>query len=245
MTGPLLSLEGVSKTYWRGAHELCVLRNVSLDLYAGDFIAVFGTRSAGKTTLLKVAAGIEPPDEGTVRFDGRDLATLRGRALARLHRTELAWIRRSGPLSQEVPAVDYVALPLLGRHGEQEARRLARRALADVGAESVALDGWASLSDSERALVALAHGLVRSPRVMLVDDPTAGLDVIERERVVALLRSFADERSIAVLMVVPDLSATMRASDVLSLSDGHLIASEDPPPARGILIDFPGGERSA
>lgn len=242
MTAPLLSIERVSKTYWRGPHELKVLRDVSLDVHPGDFVAVYGQRGAGKTTLLKVAAGFEPPDTGRVSFAGRDLAALGRRGLARLHRKQIGWVRRAGPQSPDLRMLDYVALPLLA---EPEAQRRAKLALAHVGVEECAFETWANLSDAERMSVVIAQGLAREPRLLLVDDPTAGLDVIERERIVALLRETADERRLSVLMVVPDMPSMLRAHDVRSLSAGRLLAPDPPPDGRGTVIDFPGNERSA
>lgn len=245
MTPPLLSLEHVSKTYWRGPHELNVLRDVSLEVHAGDFMAVYGQRSAGKTTLLKVAAGVEPPDEGRACFDGQDLATLSRRRLAMLHRERIGWVRRTGPQSKDLRMLDYVALPLLSSRSQQVAHQQAKVAMAKVSVEECAFESWANLSDAERMSVVIAQAIVRGPQLLLVDDPTAGLDVLERERVVALLRATADESRIAVLMAVPDLPAMLRAHDVRSLSDGRLLAPDPPPGGRGVVIDFPGGERSA
>ncbi|HMJ01477.1 MAG TPA: ATP-binding cassette domain-containing protein [Conexibacter sp.] len=245
MTPPLLSLEAVSKTYRRGPYELHVLREVSLELFAGEFIAVYGQRSAGKTTLLKVAGGFEAPDAGCVRFQGRDLASATRRRLAGIYRAQIGWVRRFGPESRELRALDFVKLPLLGAHRLEEAERRSLAALARVGAEDCALETWANLADAERALVAIAHALVREPALLLADDPTAGLDVLERERILALLRRTADKAGVGVLMVVPELPAMLRAHDVRSLSDGRLLAPEPPPGSRATVIDFPGGERSA
>jgi len=242
---PLLSLEHVSKTYWRGPHQLQILREVSLEVYAGDFIAVYGQRSAGKTTLLKVAAGIEPPDSGTVRVGGRDLGKLSRRKLAELHRDEIGWVRRAGPQSQDLRMLDHVALPLLSALGRLRAQQKAKAALAKTGASECGFELWGNLSDAERMAVSLAQGLVREQRLLLVDDPTAGLDVLERERIVALIRSVADEGTLGVVMTVPDLPAMLRARDVRSLSAGRLLAPDPPPGGRGVVLDFPGGERSA
>jgi ABC-type cobalamin/Fe3+-siderophores transport system ATPase subunit len=88
---------------------------------------------------------------------------------------------------------------------------------------------WASLCDGERALVSIAHGIARAPRLLLVDDPTANLDVLERERVTELLRSLADEEAIAVLMTVPDMPAAMRAHQIASLGGGRLARAPEPP----------------
>jgi ABC-type lipoprotein export system ATPase subunit len=242
----LLALQGVSKQYVRGPHELRVLVEVSLTVAAGDFIAVYGQRSAGKTTLMRIAAGLEAADSGTVRFEGRDLGAVSAAELARVHRTRIGWVDRTGPLGDELTVRDYVALPLLGRHRHRRAGLLASDALSRVGAESCADARWAELADAERMQVALAHGLVREPRLLVLDDPTAGLDVIERERIVALLRSVADDARIGVLMAVPDMPSMLRAHDVLSLSGGRLLSAPDPPPGRGTVLAFPsGGERSA
>ncbi|HKG38104.1 MAG TPA: ATP-binding cassette domain-containing protein [Conexibacter sp.] len=242
---PLLSIENVSKTYYRGPHQLQVLCDVSLDVFAGDFIAIYGQRSAGKTTLLKVAAGVELPDAGTVSFAGDDLATLSRRRLAALHREEIGWVRRAGPQSQDLRMIDHVALPLLSSLGQQGAQRKAKAALTKVGVGGIGFEHWGSLSDAERMAVALAQGLVREPRVLLVDDPTAGLDVLERERIIALIRAVADEGRLGVVMVVPELPAMLRARDVRSLSAGRLLAPDPPPGGHGVVVDFPGGERSA
>ncbi len=242
---PLLSVENVSKTYYRGPHELQVLCDVSLDVYAGDFIAIYGQRSAGKTTLLKVAAGVELPDSGTVRFVGEDMAKLPRRRLAQLHREEIGWVRRAAPQSQDLRMIDHVTLPLLSDHRHEVAQQKAKAALAKVGVAECGFERWGSLSDAERMAVALAQGLVREPRLLLVDDPTAGLDVLERERIVALIRAVADEDRLGVVMAVPDLPAMLRARDVRSLSAGRLLAPDPPPGGHGVVVDFPGGERSA
>jgi ABC-type lipoprotein export system ATPase subunit len=245
MTVPLLSFEHVSKTYWRGPHQLTVLDNVSLELRAGDFVGVYGQKSAGKTTLLKVAAGFETPDHGTVRFEGADLAGLSRRHLSALHRHDVGWVERSGPMSADLRVLDYVALPLLGTRGQRAADQRAKSALARVGAEECAYETWDRLADAERMLVAIAQALVREPRLLLVDDPTAGLDVLERERIAGLLRTAADESELGILMAVPDMPAMLQAHDVRSLSRGQLLAPASPPPnGRGQVIDFP-GERSA
>lgn len=243
MSAPLLSLEQVSKTYTRGFHVLRVLKEVSLEVHAGEFIAIFGQPCSGKTTLLKVAAGLESPDRGAVRFMGEDLNEIPNRRLDDLRLKEIGWVQRGGPQASELPILQHVALPLLTHYGNKRAFQHAREALARVGAEQCAMQTWSKLSDAERTWVSLAQQLAKRPRLLLVDDPTAGLDVLERERVIALLRSIADNEHVGVIMVVPDLPAMLRAHDVRSLSAGRLIAPD--PPAGAKLIDFPSGERSA
>ncbi len=249
MTTALLSLRDVSKSYWRGPSEVRVLAGASLEVHPGELVAVWGKRGAGKTTLLRIAAGLERPDDGAVSFEGRDLATLSDGAHARLMRERVGWVRRGGPMS-ELEMVDYVALPLLVEHGQRGAHKHAREALRRVGMAQCAGQRWGSLSDGERALVAIAHGMVRSPRLLLIDDPTANLGLREREETLELLGSIVEETGIAALVAVPDMPAAMRSHQLTALSGGRLLptmsgAAPAPPPDGGNVIDFPVGERSA
>jgi ABC-type lipoprotein export system ATPase subunit len=226
--GALLSLRGVGKSYWRGDSEVRVLTDVSLDVHPGEFVAVWGTRGSGKTTLLKLSARLERPDRGTVSFNGADLARLSEAQHARMMLERIGWVRRTGPRS-DLRMLDYVALPLLAEHGRRQAYARATKAMERVGISTQASQRWASLCDGERALVGIAHGIARAPRLLLVDDPTANLDVLERERVTHLLRSLADEEAIAVLMTVPDMPAAMRAHQIASLGVGRLVSAPEPP----------------
>ncbi|HTR88865.1 MAG TPA: ATP-binding cassette domain-containing protein [Solirubrobacteraceae bacterium] len=237
----LLSLTHTSKSYWRGPHETVVLDDVSLDVRAGEMIAIWGRRGAGKTTLLKVAAGLEPPDRGIVSFQGRDVRSRRP-GLGHLLGTSIGWVQRSGPLSEGMLAIEYVALPLLGRVSRREALRRASASLGQVGVRDCARSGWSSLTDGERTLVCIAHALVREPRLLIADDPTANLDILQREEVIALLAAAAEQRGLGVLMTVPDMPEMLGAHRVGSLSEGGLILSQDDDGEN--VIDFPGKQRS-
>jgi ABC-type lipoprotein export system ATPase subunit len=240
---PLLSLKGVCKSYWRGPHETIVLADVSLDVHPGEFVAVWGQRGAGKTTLATVAAGLETPERGIVCFDGRDLAKA-PRGGAQLRHEGIGWVQRMGPQSGDIQMViDYVALPLLGKHSPRNARRHASTMLKRVGVGGCATERWESLTDGERTLVAVAHALVREPRLLIADDPTANLNVLQREEVTGLLRRAADEQSLGVLITVPDMPQMAYADRVGALSDGRLVLSGESDD--GNVIDFPGKQQSA
>jgi ABC-type lipoprotein export system ATPase subunit len=239
--GVLLSLRGVSKSYWRGDREVRVLSAVSLDVHAGEFAAVWGTRGSGKSTLLKLAARLEVPDSGSVHFDERDLASLSEREHAQLMQRQIGWVRRTGPRS-DLRMRDYVALPLLAEYGRRHASIRADEAIERVGLAAQASQRWASLSDGDRALFGIAHGIARAPRLLLVDDPVANLDVLERERVTDLLHSLVDEQAIGVLMAVPEMPATMHADRIFALGRGRLASVAPPQPPgtleRGQVIDL-------
>lgn len=234
---PLLSLEAVSKCYWRGLRPVEVLDGVSLDVEPGEFAAVWGPRGTGKTTLLEIAAGLRDPDAGQVRFAGQDLAALdRKRRGALLHR-EIGVATRLGPASRELPIGDWIAMVSVDRMGSREAGRRADGALRRVGAGDLIGEAWPDLPDGARALVSIARAIVREPRLLLVDDPSAGLGLVERGGVATLLSSLA-EQGVAVLMTATDVTEVRGAGTIWSLAGGTLIGRSARPV--GTVIDFPG-----
>jgi ABC-type lipoprotein export system ATPase subunit len=241
----LLALDGVCLSHWRGEHETIVLADVCLDIHAGELVAVWGQRGAGKTTLALVAAGLQAPEKGSVSFESQSLSELsRGRA-ARLHEG-IGWVQRTGPQSEDFDSVlDYVALPLLGRHSPRSARRLARAMLTRLEVSGCADERWANLTDGERTLVALAHALVREPRLLVADDPTANLDVLQREEVTGLLRRAADEQGLGILITVPDMPEVAYADRIGSLSEGRLTLARGPSGAGADVIELARRQRSA
>lgn len=239
----LLALDSVSKSHWRGSTEVPVLNKVSLEVDAGEFVAVYGKRGGGKTTLLKIAAGLDRPDAGVARIDGRDLARLSRRDLARLHRDRVGWVSRGGPQSKELPVDVHVALPLYGRLGPRAAARQAAFALEQVGADDYVGELWDDLPDTARMLVAIAQALVREPALLVIDDPVAGLGLVDREHVIARLRAAADDGDVGILMAVPEMPAMLRADRVRCLVRGRMVEpARQPADGRGAaVIDFPGG----
>jgi ABC-type lipoprotein export system ATPase subunit len=238
----LLGLNDVYKSHWRGPHENVVLAGVSLHVQAGELVAIWGQRGAGKTTLARLAAGLEAPDRGTICFHGERLEL--AHSIQLLH-DRIGWVRRAGPGSDELSTIlDYVALPLLGRYSPRNARRRASAMLRRVGVGECADARWSSLTDGQRTLVSIAHALVREPELLIADDPTAYLNVLQREEVMGHLRLACDDEGLGILVTVPDMPALARADQIGSLSDGRLVL---PPDSDGTenVIDFPGRERSA
>ncbi len=235
---PLLSFSSAGKRYREGTHETMVLDRVSFELYEGANMGLYGERRSGKSTLLRLAAGIDSADEGSVRFEGRDLAGMSRGEQARLLRGPVALLRPAELLpSPGETVMDHVAMSA-GSAGLslREARRRALCALelagvAGVCAEEVAM----SLSPAERARVMLARALVRRPRLLLVDEPASMPRLLERDSFCALLRSIAHELEIALLIASEDMSALQGLAALASISDGELCSTEEP----GAVVDFP------
>jgi predicted ABC-type transport system involved in lysophospholipase L1 biosynthesis ATPase subunit len=237
--GSVLSLRRVWLGIPRGRrHVVRVLEDVSLDLGEGEVVAVLAQRAQGKTSLLRVAAGIQQPDEGIVLFEGEDLWSLSERRRSRLLARHIGWAAHAVP-DLDVPMLANVALPLFAACGKREAYRRATAALERVGAPECAEQFWESLADWERALVAIAQGIAREPRLLLVDDLTASLGLDEADEVAHLLDSLAKERRIGVLMSVSDATSTSWSGRVATLAGGRLIEAPPPPREHDNIIDFP------
>lgn len=235
----LLSFERVSKRYLDlGLHEQVVLDDVSLEIEPGASVGVWGPRRSGKSTLLRIAAGIELPDAGSVRFGDRDITRLSDRERARLVRTEIGLAPSSWRETRNVRVVEHVALPLLsGGASMREASVRARGALERVGATSRADAPIFELSPGERTRVAIARALVRDPALMLVDEPALTPSPTERDELYALLRSLVGERSLAVVVASEDLAAIRSARHAMTISDGKVRSSQ----RVGRVVPFPEG----
>jgi putative ABC transport system ATP-binding protein len=219
----LLSLKGVGKRYWRGELSHWLLRRVTLQIAAGEVVSVVAMRGQGKTTLLRLAAGMVAPDEGRVLLEGHNPEDLSDQAHAQLLRERIGLAGRLGP-GIDVRMRDYVAMRLSigGRSRRREVHARALEALEQMGAEQCAERHWQELSDWERALVEIAQAIVGTPRLLLIDDLLDGLGMRETDELARLIRALAEDREVGVLMAVSDPEAALGSHRVLSLADGRL-----------------------
>lgn len=216
---PVLEFENVSKSRWRSASKIVLLDSVSLSIDAGDWVAVLGPRGSGKTTLLRLAAEQEQPDSGTVRFAG--VARDNGRRPRRALDPRIGWARHDGP-AMPLNVVEFVALRLLDRMSHRESRRRALGALKALDADHLATARWPELSNAERTLASVAAALVGRPALLLADEPTMSLDIVERSRVMRVMRTAIEQTGTAVLMTTPELPDRIGAIRILSLGGGEL-----------------------
>jgi ABC-type lipoprotein export system ATPase subunit len=239
--GALLQLDGVCKAYERGERRLRVLANLSLEVHAGEVAAVVGSRGEGKTTLLQIAAGIERPDRGVVRFDGMDLPSISDRRRSELLGGTITWITRDGP-GLRLQIRDGVAMPLaIGRRKRsREIFEAVEDALERVGASDCAQRLWGELSNWEQVLVGFARVIVARPRLLVLDDMLEGLSIGRLREAAGWLRTLTDELGCAVLMSASDVEGTFAADRVWSLVGGGL-EQMSAAPVDAEVIEFPHG----
>lgn len=214
----LLELKGVGKRYGSGQLERVALREVFFELSAGELLAVWGRRNSGRSTLLRIAAGLEQPDRGLVSLHGRDLHARGGEGL----REQIRYCRKTYRPTEGQLVIDRLLTAQLTRGIRGPvARDRAHEALARSGASHCATLKPSELDITETVLVGIARSLVHEPQLLVIDEPTLGVDVFERDRILSLLRSLADD-GISVLMSVGETTCLAGADRALSLANGEL-----------------------
>jgi ABC-type ATPase involved in cell division len=232
----LLSLKDVTHRYRHGRVERVALRDVSLDLEAGELVGVRGVRRSGRTTLLRIAAGIELPEEGVVCFEGSDLATCRDRVLGR----RIGFSHKSFSTVEAGLVVEHVASSLLAqRTAPRIARRRAEAMLERMGAADCAGREPYELDGAEIVRVAIARALITDPAMLVTDEPTSGVGLVQRDPILGLLRSIANEGT-AVLMCTGDASDLSGFDRAMSIDVGELKGVERSPDASVVPLRPPG-----
>ena len=194
----MLRLEGVSKRF--GART--VLNDVSLEVAAGEYVAVIGESGIGKSTLLNVVAGLEPLDGGAVYFGDERVSALGDDAATRLRREHFGFVFQAFHVLPHLTVQQNVALPLLLRDVEAaEIESRARRLIAAVGLDGREQSMPRELSGGELQRIAIARALVGDPQLVLADEPTGNLDPENARQVLALFRAQVKERGAAAILV--------------------------------------------
>jgi len=211
MAPPLLAIEGLSKAYLTGGRRLAVLQDVSLEIAAGEMVALTGPSGAGKSTFLHLVGALDAPTTGRILFERRDLASLEENDLARFRNESVGFVFQSHHLLPEFTALENAMMPgLVRRLSRGEARRRAEESLSRVGLSERLGHRPGELSGGEQQRVALARALVLQPRLLLADEPTGNLDPQTAAGIHALLQEL--NRDLGITGVVVTHNETLAAS---------------------------------
>lgn len=230
----LLELENVVKHYRSATEDVPAVDGVSLRVAPGEMISLRGPSGSGKTTLLLLIAAIVDPEEGSIRYDGRDLSSLSSAEACEYLMRDVGFIYQGFHLLPRVSALENAALKLvLGGVQTREANARAATWLERVGLGDRLRHTPGELSGGERQRVAIARALAGEPKLILADEPTGNLDSARSREIVALLGSSAREQGAAVVLVTHDAQIAAVADRSYVLNDGRLLPDESDRGASG------------
>jgi putative ABC transport system ATP-binding protein len=214
----MIDLRDVSRTYARDGGDVRAVRNATLSIGQGEFVAVIGPSGSGKSTLMNILGLLDRPDSGEYRLAGTPTHTLAPDGLARLRNERIGFVFQAFHLLPRATAVENVELPLLYAEHDVDANA-GRAALERVGLADRADHFPGELSGGQQQRVAIARALVRTPGVLLADEPTGNLDSTAAEEILGIFRDL-HEAGTTIVMITHNHDIASRASRTLSLVDG-------------------------
>lgn len=220
-----LRLDDVHMRFTQGARDLHVLQGASLDIAAGEVVALVGPSGSGKSTLLHIAGLLEKPQSGAIVVSGQDAADADDKARTALRLQHIGFVYQFHNLLPEFTALENVAMPLrLTGQVKSVSMQQADALLSKLGLGDRLAHMPSQLSGGEQQRVAIARALANHPALVLADEPTGSLDGQAGDTVATLLLDEARARHMAVLLATHDMDLAARADRIVRLKDGHIIS---------------------
>ena len=223
----ILKAENVHKSYRMGATRVNVLKGVNFAVQEGDFIAIIGASGSGKSTLLHVLGGLDKPDKGIVRYDGRDLNRVGARELNRYRNEMVGFVFQFYHLLDELSVLENIFLPAMVSQSivgwltsRRKVRLRAEELMDQLSLRERACHKPYQLSGGERQRVAIGRALMNQPRLLLADEPTGNLDSATGNGILAVFEKL-NKAGQTIVMVTHDDRIARRAQRVVTLADGR------------------------
>ena len=217
----------VTRTYHVGDVDVHALRDVSLTIEPGEFVAIMGSSGSGKSTLMSILGCLDQPSGGQYFFDGVDIAHLSEPELARIRSERIGFVFQSFNLLARTSAVENVALPLFysglapSSHGQRLARARSALRLLNLGNREANTPG--QLSGGQQQRVAIARALINDPAVILADEPTGNLDTGTGQQIIELLFDLARRQGTTLILITHDNALAERCDRIIRLADGLIV----------------------
>jgi putative ABC transport system ATP-binding protein len=222
----LISIENVTKVYHMGTIDVHALRGVSLQVHAGEMVAIMGPSGSGKSSLMNILGALDVPTAGTYLLDGQNVGRMRQDALSEVRNRKIGFVFQSFNLLPRTSALANVELPLIYA-GITNGRKRCVAALEMVGLGDRANHHPNELSGGEQQRVAIARALVNEPSLILADEPTGNLDSVAGEDVMRVFQELNEQRGITVIVVTHEEEIAEHTRRIVRLQDG-LVVSDEP-----------------
>ncbi|MEE0440541.1 MAG: ABC transporter ATP-binding protein [Ruminococcus sp.] len=218
----LLELQNICKDYIQGKVPIPVLKNISLSVDTGEYLAIMGPSGSGKSTLMNVIGLLDRPTSGQFLLDGKPMQTCTDRMLSEIRNQKIGFVFQNFNLLPRQTALDNVALPLLyAGVGKKERTQRAKEALIRVGLEDRITFLPTQLSGGQKQRVAIARAIVNHPQLLLADEPTGALDTKSGEQVMELFHGLHEDGA-TIVMITHEREIAEHAQRILYIRDGML-----------------------
>ncbi len=225
--GAAITINNLTKTFIKDGQNIEVLKDLNLDVPAGDSLAIVGVSGAGKSTLIHILGTLDRPTAGSVLIDGIDVFTWEERKLARFRNEKIGFIFQFYNLLPEFTSLENTMMPaLIQGQPRREARKKAEIILNEVGLGDRMNHKPGELSGGEQQRVAVARALVMKPDIVLADEPTGNLDRSTGVKIEDILVSLNKTREVTLIIVTHNQSLAEKMSRSIGLGDGRISASE-------------------
>lgn len=220
----IIRMEGVSKRYKLGKQTVDALRDVSLSVHKGEFVAITGASGSGKSTLLQIMGCLEAPSTGKIIIESKETTNLSDSALSELRQNAIGFIFQSFYLQPFLRLDDNVAVPaMFTSKTKRNIYTKVKQLLQEVGLSERAEHFPKELSGGQIQRAAIARALVNDPRIILADEPTGNLDSVNGKTVIELFRTIRDTLGTTIVVVTHDMAIARQADRIIELKDGVIV----------------------
>ncbi len=220
----MIKADNLCKTYIVGVNSVEVLKNISIEIYKGEFVSVMGHSGSGKSTLLYLLGALDKASSGRIWIDGKEITTLRDREESRLRRRKIGFVFQFYNLVPNMTVEENILLPVLldGKKGKSCSAKV-KELLFCVGLENRRRHTPRELSGGEQQRVAIARALINDPEIILADEPIGNLDSKTGMGILELLSGINRDRNKTIIMVTHSQESTLYTQRVIRLKDGEVV----------------------
>lgn len=226
----IISIRGLNKTFREKKNIVSACKNISFDIYRGEFISVVGESGCGKSTLMKIITKLEEKNSGEVLYEGIDLTQLKGERLRKSRqKIQMIFQDTTAALNPKMRVYDIISEPLVNfkiiNKNKRDKKEVALKYLDKVGLDESFLNRYSKeMSGGQRQRVCLARALTLNPEVLILDEATSALDLLTRDRIIRLIREIHQENKLTIIFVCHDLELVSAISDrVVVMNKGEVI----------------------